>query len=333
MKFFRCLLFFLSVTTLPLDSWGYFGKTNEAQSVFLWTANLHSPRNMSLEGSASALPSEDPGAALLNPAILRSSNKYQVSASWQSGDLDENEGLLFFSHPAGPALIQHTYGFVDHGTVDGYDENDNPTGVTHHPMGHMYLASFTLPLTRFNFGASGRLVWEKLSDQNNSQTAIGASLDWGLNYIPNSPRYGLAFVARNLGRQFRAYKKNGIADRTMSSNLALSGFFRPASLPRLTLTSEFDAPRYAPVITKLGGEYTLGSSLFLRAGVQRNTIDMIRLIRSTFASESAPEETGSHRLFSIGAGYQARWLTVDYSYSHLFEGMGGEHRFGLSSGF
>ena len=63
----------------------------------------------------------------------------------------------------------------------------------------------------------------------------------------------------------------------------------------------------------------------------QNTVAVIR--RSLFGPTHTPDETGTHRLFSVGAGYQARWLTLDYSYSHLFEGMGGEHRCGLRADF
>jgi hypothetical protein len=333
MLFFSYRVLFCLLAFWPALSWSYFGKTNEGLAAFTWTAGLQSPRSVALEGAAAAQPSDDPGVVFMNPAALRSAHDYQVSAAWQSGDLAERQGLLTFSHPLKCLRIQHTYGFVDNGEVEGYDENGEATGISSYPLAQMYAATLTMPLSHFQFGFTGRVLWERLSQSADAQTALASSMDWGLQWTPASPRYGLAFTARNFGTQWRPYVKNGSTDYVTSSNLAASAFFRPARLPRLTVSGEADAPRYAPVALKLGGEYALGNALALRAGVQRNAIDMVRLVRSTFSSNSVPDETGTHRLFSVGAGYQGSWLGVDYSYSHLFESMGGEHRLGLRSGF
>lgn len=333
MIFFKRLQFFLLPMVFMGNSWAYLGKFNEGLTVFNWTANLQTPRSVSLEGAAGAIPSEDPGVVFMNPAGLRASRPYQLAASWQSGDLAESQGLLMFSHPLKGMVMQHTYGFVDNGDVDGRDEENNETGTTHHPLAQMYANTVSFPLPHFQFGATARALWERLSNDEGAQPGMGASFDWGLQWNFASPRYGLAFAARNFGVQLRPFVENGSTDYVTSSNLALSGFLRPARLPRLTLAAECDAPRYSPMAVKMGGEYALGETLQLRAGAQRNAIDLVRLVRSTFSSDSAPDETGTHRLFSVGAGYVGKRLGVDYSYSHLFEGMGGEHRLGLRSAF
>lgn len=333
MKFFlRAMI--LSVVALATNpAFAYFGKSNEGRAVFTWTALLQTPRTIAMGGSAGALPSEDAGAASMNPAAYRQNANYLVAAAWQSGDFVERQGLLFVGHQAGPFRVLHTYGFVDNGSVDGYDEAGEATGVVHRPLAQTYAATLAWSMEHFQLGWTGRLLWERLSESTDAQTAVGTSFDWGLQWQPSSPRYGLAFAARNLGTMLRPYVKNGETDFATSSELAISSYFRPATLPRLALTGEASAPRYAPVAVSLGGEYSLGSSLFLRAGLQRNAIDVIRQVRSVFASEDTPEKTGTHRMFSVGAGYQYRWIGVDYSFSYLEESMGSEHRLGLKGSF
>lgn len=333
MHFFKTFCIFSAFCVLPLPVLGYFGKTNEGQASFLWVHNLQSPRNVALEGSAGALFNNDPGVAILNPAALKSEDRYQVAASWQEGDLTESQGLVQFSHPLYSGRVLHSYGFVNNGEVVGYNEDAEPTGMSHYPLAQMYSVSWIQALTHFQLGITGRMLWERLSQSPDAQTGVAAAFDWGLIWNSPSPRYGVALAARHVGTQIRPFIKGGTTHYPLSSNLTLSGFLRPANLPRLVLLSELDAPRYSPVVAKLGGEYIVGQSIFLRGGIQRNVIDVTRQVKSFFQSTTVPNETGSHRLFSLGAGYTLPWLSVDYSYSHLFEGMGSEHRLGLRSGF
>ena len=93
---------------LPWQGFCYFSKANSGQAVFAWTANLQTPRSIALEGAAGALPSADAGAVQLNPAALRSDSTWQAGAYWQTGDLNENQGLLTFSQPLYKWRLQHT---------------------------------------------------------------------------------------------------------------------------------------------------------------------------------------------------------------------------------
>jgi hypothetical protein len=70
----------------------------------------------------------------------------------------------------------------------------------------------------------------------------------------------------------------------------------------------------------------------LRAGIQRNLIDVARTTRSVFDGNNLPK-AGYYRLFSLGAGYRIWNFALDYSYSMLIEGMGNEQRIGLSGNF
>ncbi|GHV13855.1 hypothetical protein AGMMS49938_09040 [Fibrobacterales bacterium] len=326
------ILFLFSV------SQAYFGRVNEGQAVFGWVELLQSPRTASLEGAGSAFASEDLGAAIVNPALL-SGEKIGASIFWQSGDLADKQGIVAISHPFFKNFggrMQHTYGVIDNGEVENYNENGNETGLTSYPISQYYAISAAFPLSHFRVGISGRFLWERLSEIEGAQAGMGLSFDWGLLWNSTSARYGFALVGRHLGVQVRPFVKNGANGYALSQELAASAFWRANQ--NLTWLFECNAPRYSPAVGKLGVEYRLANPLHIRAGIQRELLDVVRLAKSIFDSDENAPKAGYYRLFSAGAGYKLAdfsfgTLAVDYSYSMLIEGMGSEHRVGLNARF
>ncbi|MCL2283882.1 MAG: hypothetical protein FWC26_11260 [Fibromonadales bacterium] len=308
----------------------YFGKENEGLAVFGWATLLHSPRTVSFEGAGSALPSQDFGAALMNPALLQGEG-YGAGLSWQNGDLANNQGIAVFSHPFLMGRIQHTYGMVDNGEVQHYDEFGKEEGIISRPMAQYYAITAAFPLKNFKFGITGRYLWERLAETSESQIGMGLAMDWGILWNPSSARYGFAFMGRHLGSQFRPYVKGGVNGYALASELAASLFWRTNQ--NLTWLFECSAPRYSPAIGKLGFEYRFAEPVMIRAGMQRELIDVARFANSLFDSSENTTKAGFYRLFSAGAGYRFWKLNLDYSYSMLIEGMGNEHRLALSGNF
>jgi len=320
-------LFVLLFFTFP---YAYFGKRNEAQDVFGWAMLLQSPRTVAFEGSGSALQSQDFGAAIMNPALLQG-NGYGAGISGQSGDFANWQGIAVFSHPFSVVRIQHTYGVVDDGEVENRDENSDLTGAISHPIAQYYAITAAIPLEHFKFGITGRYLWQRLSEVDDARSGMGLAMDWGFLWNSGSARYGFAFMGRHLGRQITPFVKGGVNGYALASELAISTFWRLDQ--NFVWLLECAAPRYSPAVGKLGLEYRFSESLFARAGMQRNLIDVGRFVRSIFdKSENAPM-AGYHRLFSAGVGYRLWYFALDYSYSMLVEGQGSEHRFGLSGAF
>ncbi|MCL2208079.1 MAG: hypothetical protein FWB90_08330 [Fibromonadales bacterium] len=311
-------------------SHAYFGKENEGLAVFGWATLLHSPRTVSFEGAGSALPSQDFGAALMNPALLQGEG-YGAGLSWQSGDLANNQGIAVFSHSFLSGRMQHTYGIVDNGDVQHYDEFGEEENMISRPIAQYYAITAAFPLNRFKFGITGRYLWERLAETPDSQIGMGLAIDWGFLWNPGSARYGFAFMGRYLGSQFRPYAKGGVNGFALASELAASAFWRPNQ--NMTWLFECSAPRYSPALGKLGLEYRFADPVLIRAGIQRELIDVARYARSVFDSNEKAPMAGFHRLFSAGAGYKLGNLIIDYSYSMLIEGMGSEHRIALSGNF
>ncbi len=295
---------------------------------------MQSPRTVALEGAGSAYPSQDFGAALMNPALLQGDG-FGAGISWQSGDLANNQGIAVFSHPLSMSGVegrmQHTYGVVDNGEVLHLDEEGYPTGVTSHPVAQYYAITAAFPLKHFTFGITGRYLWERLSEVDNAQIGMGLAMDWGILWNPGSARYGFGLMGRHLGSQIRPYVKNGVNGYALASELAASVFWR--SNLNLTWLFECSAPRYSPALGKLGLEYRFSEPVSIRAGMQRELIDVARYARSVFDSDEEAPKAGYYRLFSLGAGCKFWNLILDYSYSMLIEGMGSEHRIALSGSF
>jgi len=327
-------IFTLLVLLFFVSSYAYFGKKNEAQDVFGWAMLLQSPRTVAFEGSGSALQTQDFGAAIMNPALLQGSG-FGAGISGQMGDLADWQGIAVFSHPLsiGEAngRIQHTYGVVDNGEVENLDEDSEPTGLISYPIAQYYAITAAFPLKHFKFGITGRYLWQRLSETDNAQAGMGLAMDWGFLWNSGSARYGLALIGRHLGRQIRPFVKGGVNGYALASELVVSTFWRLDQ--NFIWLLECTAPRYSPVAGKLGLEYRFSESLFARAGMQRDLIDVARFTRSIFDKSEKSPMAGYYRLFSAGAGYRFWNFALDYSYSMLIEGQGNEHRVGLSGAF
>lgn len=322
--------FSLFVLLLFAASHAYFGKENESLAVFGWVSLLQSPRTAAFEGAGSALQSRDFGAALMNPALL-SGEDFGGGASWQGGDFADNQGVLAFSHSFLTGRMQHTWGFVDNGEVPHYGYDGEPTGISSHPIAQYYAITAAFPMKLFKFGITGRYFWDRLSEVDGGQVAMGLAMDWGFLLNLNSSRYGLALIGRNFGGLFRPYTKGGETGFATISEFAIGGFWR--SSQNFTWLLECSAPRYSPAAGKLGFEYHFSEPVLLRAGIQRELIDVFRYARSVFDSNEDTPKAGHHRLFSLGAGYKIKSFALDYSYSMLIEGMGYEQRIGFSGNF
>jgi len=318
-------------------SYAYFGKNNEAQDVFGWAMLLQSPRTVSFEGAGSALQTLDFGAAIMNPALLQGTG-YGVGISGQSGDLADWQGIAVFSHPFSigetEGRMQHTYGVVDNGDVENYGIADNGDAEilgSSHPIAQYYAITAAFPLKHFKFGITGRYLWQRLSNIDNAQAGMGLAMDWGFLWNSNSARYGFGFMGRHLGRQIKPFVKGGVNGYALASELAVSSFWRLDQ--NFVWLFECAAPRYSPAAGKLGLEYRFSESVFARAGMQRDLIDVARFTRSIYDKNEKSPMSGYYRLFSLGAGYRIEYFALDYSYSMLIEGQGSEHRIGLSGAF
>lgn len=337
MHFFKLFFFFLVFFSLTAPfSYSFFEKNEAGLEIFSFSRTFQSPRNMSMERSAAALPSNDPSIVQLNPAGLEIQNnkKNVVALYWQTGAWAENQGFLSYSRKLNAMNVQASYGWIRYGDIDGYDEYGNSTGQIHSPQSQLFTLTSSFPLTHFRFGSTVKLATDKLSGEVGDRTAIALAFDWGFSWQSSSTLYGFALTARDFGSMIRDYVDDSSDDYyAMAQTVSIAAFLKPRTIPRLSLLMESSFPRYSQPTASLGAEYILGKYVFLRAGFNRTWLDLSRDAKELFASNSRPSESNEARLFSLGAGFLHEIFSLDYSFSYLTQGLGLEHRFGLSFNF
>lgn len=320
----------------PAVCHAYFTQGDAGQEVFSFINTFDSPRNAALEKSAGAAPSTDPTIAQLNPAALRlPEGKNRVaSIHWQSGDMASNQGSLNYTTHIEKYIIQVTYNWLDYGTIKGYDEYNNETGVDYQPFSQLTTATVAFPMKHFQFGATVKFASDKLSEDNGDRTAFGAAFDWGIAWQSSTNQFGLALAARDFGALLRDYTDDGEDDYyPMSQTFAVSAYFKPVSVRRLTMYASSDFPRYQEAYLSLGGEYFLGESFAVRLGFSRTWLDLYRDAMELLASEKRPDENNRAHMLSAGLGYTSEQFALDYGISYLAQGLGFEHRLGLRVNF
>ena len=315
----------------PAAELGYFSKHDAGQEVFSFLSTFDSPRNAALEKSAAALPTTDPSMVQLNPAavLIADGKKRVAEAHWQTGEFADNQGTLSYTTQYKKFILQFSYNWISYGSITGYDEYGEENGSEYKPFSQLVTATVAFPMKHIRFGATLKFVSDKLTGDTGDQTAMAAAFDWGLTWMSDTKNYGFSFVARDFGAMLRSYVKNGSDDYPLSQTFAFGGFFKPRSVPRLTLFGEADFPRYAEPDLNLGAEYALGEYFRIRAGFTRTWLDLSRDFKELASSSSRPDETNEARLFSLGLGYNSSLFAFDYAFSVLPESLGYEHRIGL----
>ena len=315
----------------PAAELGYFSKHDAGQEVFSFLSTFDSPRNAALEKSAAAHPTTDPSIVQLNPAavLIADGKKRVAEAHWQTGEFADNQGTLSYTTQYKKFILQFSYNWISYGSITGYDEYGEENGSEYKPFSQLVTATVAFPMKHIRFGATLKFVSDKLTGDTGDQTAMAAAFDWGLTWMSDTKNYGFSFVARDFGAMLRSYVKNGSDDYPLSQTFAFGGFFKPRSVPRLTLFGEADFPRYAEPDLNLGAEYALGEYFRIRAGFTRTWLDLSRDFKELASSSSRPDETNEARLFSLGLGYNSSLFAFDYAFSVLPESLGYEHRIGL----
>ncbi|MDY6284850.1 MAG: hypothetical protein SPL19_06490 [Fibrobacter sp.] len=316
-------------------SHAYFKKNDTGEEVFSFLGSFYSAKSAAMENANAAMPSSNPGSILQNPAaiVLDSNQNNAIAFSWQTGEFADNQGYLAYARQIGTMVAEISYGWIRYGDIDGYDEAGNKTNKTYSPQSSVTSLSLSLPLPHFQFGSTIKFATDLLAEDEGDQTAMAIAFDWGILWQSASRKYGVGLAARNFGKMIRAYVDNGDTDYGLEEVFAISGFYIPGALPRLSLFTELTFPRYAEPAIALGTEYAIGSNLFVRAGFTRTWLDLSRDAKELFSSASRPDETNNARLFSLGLGYAGTRFSIDYAFSYLAQGLGTEHRVGLGLRF
>ena len=211
MNFKRILPIVLAWLSIPVVSHAYFTQGDAGQEVFSFINTFDSPRNTAMEKANGAGPSVDPSIVQLNPAAIRlPEGKNRIAeAHWQTGTFSDNQGSLSYTGHVDKYIFQVSYNWLDYGSIDGYDEYNNATGIEYQPFSQLTTATVSFPMRHFQFGATLKFASDKLSEDEGDRTAFGTAFDWGFAWQSNSKQFGLALAARDFGLVWRDYSDYG----------------------------------------------------------------------------------------------------------------------------
>jgi len=314
--------------------------TSSGLTAFSFLKNYQSPRSEALSNAGASLPTTDPFIVLLNPASLQPSQfRHHIALSWSVNALERNEGMLAWNTRIGWALVQSTFLWTNHESIDGTDVDPSGapyvTGNVYNPLSQVWMVSAVVPTRHFRLGGNLKLVRDQLSKDAGDQSAMAFAFDWGLKIREINPRFGMSLSVLDVGRQIRVYTENGVNDCPLDTRIRASGYYRPAQLRGLTIALDGDLPRYTPPLAHVGIEYTLNHWLQLRAGTQ-TTMAQIGDQVNKLVSDSTSNSTTSSPLLtlaSFGAGFIWKDFTIDYSCTLLRYSLEQDHRLALRTGF
>jgi len=330
--FIAILFAFSAIFSSDFRNWD----TNTGEGVFSFLKNYQSPRSEAMSNSGGSILSTDPFIVLLNPASLQPTRfRQNIALSWSMGALERSEGLLAWNIKARNVVLQTSFAWTDYQTTSGLDENGTPTGVVYDPMSQVLLFSGMLPTQHFRLGGNLKFVRDHLSNDAGDQSALGAAFDWGLSSREQNPRFGWALSVLDVGRQFRAYTKNGVSDLSFDTRIRASGYFHPVQVRGLTVAFDADLPRYTQPLAHVGLEYAPIPWIQLRAGTQ-TTLAAVGYQLHKLVSDSSSTTTPGTPLLplaSAGAGLVWKDFTLDYSCVFLRYSLGQTHRLAIRTGF
>ena len=241
----------------PANALAFFDHGDAGQEVFSFMRTFDSPRNAALEKSAAANPSTDPSITQLNPAALKLPEGTDRIASmhWQTGEFADNQGTISYTTHFNTLLYQISYNWLDYGTIEGYDEFGESTGVDYEPFSQLVTATVAFPLKHFQFGTTIKFASDRLAEEEGDRTAFGLAFDWGIAWQSASKIFGLALTARDMGCILRDYVDDDENDHyPMSQVISVAGYAdkKTGSVKRNQVLSEQRAKVVFDYLVSLG---------------------------------------------------------------------------------
>jgi opacity protein-like surface antigen len=262
-------------------------------------------------GEAYAADAAGAEAAVLNPALLASSNRYHVAFTHDEYPVDTAYEFGAFSVPLGAeaGTVALAIRYLSHGEMTRYDESGAPRGTFTAGDAAFGIAYGVRLFGGLSAGVNLNYLYSRLDDV----TANGFAADVGLAYQPLE-RLRFGFTAANLGPEITYDEHPSPLPATL--RLGAAGEVVNDPRHRVTLLADGVYPLYDEPYGCFGLQYTLYDTASLRGGY--------RLGHDTAT-------------FSFGAGvyfylWESLLLSVDYAYADYGD-LEVSHLFSLNLGF
>jgi len=280
------IFFVLCILTSSADAGSGAGKAGTTSANFL---KIGVGARASALGGAYVALSDDATAGYWNPAGLSQVGHTELIFMHNSWYDDITVEYLGAALPISDAV---TFGlgfsYLDYGTFEGYDINDNPTGeYSANALVASASGSFRIS-DNVSFGLTGKILSEKLEESS----ANGAAFDIGMHYRTRYVSFGLNYM--NIGSGIKYENEEFPLPSQLAAGAALHLFD-----DRLRIASDLNSPNDGSPTLHQGMEYCYENTVYLRTGYAH-----------TFEDISGASDTG----MTFGLGIRHSIGSVDYSY-------------------
>jgi len=250
-------------------------------------------RPNAMGGSFSAV-SNDIDALHWNPSGLNGIGEGMLSSGLVLYVADIKFGEVSYGLGKGKNTFGFGLNYVNYGSIEKRGENNEDLG-SFTPMDMVFISGMSRSVTEdLSLGLGVKLVYEKID----SFVSYGAGADVGMQYLMRERHLTIAFVARNIGKEFKAhYEDKG------SFPLSVTGGFSFHPIPVLNIN--FD-------LTKVLAD----SRTIAGAGVEWWVVPIF-VLRSGYSNAAAElkNEFGSDIMAgtSFGFGFLLKKFGLDYA--------------------
>jgi len=204
-------------------------------------------------GDAFTALSSDGTSLYWNPAGLTYLTEKEILATYNSWFEEIKQGYLSFSFPSSKGKIGLGISYVDMGSIEGRDEEGNPTGDFTARDTHIFIG-YAKRLKKISWGIT--FGWLEDTIKNDKKNVFLGNV--GLLY-PVSDRFTLGLAAQNIGG------KLGNDPLPLTFKLGAA-----SKLKNVTFALDIAKPQDNEVYYCLGAEWWLRDALALRAGYKTN---------------------------------------------------------------
>lgn len=269
-------------------------------AAFQFLRTVATPRSAAQAQATVALPG-DPGSLLLNPALGTTLAQRELSSTFLKHVADINAGtVLVTGLPLWGGHVAVGAVYLDYGTFERRDARGQLLGeFAAHDVALAFFYSDTLE-PRLFYGATAKLVWERLESQN----AWVLALDAGLLYHFPDGRTSVGISLLHAGTALHRFGQDPLPLPT-DLRIGLTHFLQ--GLPAIFSFSFVRLTEYTPSLWQKFENFATGVEFRLSPVLQ------LRLGYDNVLRRAAPARQRGATGLALGAGIATADIRVDYS--------------------
>lgn len=267
-------------------------------------------------GTGYTAVADDVTAFFWNPAGLARLERREVSATHAELYQDTRYDFAGYAHPTRQGTFGIAATYLSQGSLEGRSASRQRTSDFGSSDLAVSLGGSRIMAANASVGLSAKLIRSEIA----GLTASGFAFDLGGQW-KSQRGVSLGLSALNLGPSMNFNGKGFNLPLTLASGVGVPLF------NRILLSADFrHAVHDARTEVGMGGELSLGSALFLRAGYASN---MPKFLRGSQSQGGFSDSVSNLSGFGAGFGLKLKRAQMDYSFTPMGE-LGNSQRLSLS---